>query len=406
MSEQFGSYVIHDELGVGGMATVHLAESRTKGGVLRRVALKRLFSHIADIPELRESFIHEARLARYLRHPNIAQVYEYGRYRGVYFIAFEFVPGPTMQQLARQCDAHVGPIPIPVILAIGRQICDALDHAHNIRDEHGQPLGVVHRDVSPQNLIVSNSGVVKLIDFGLAKAKQSSVHSQAGIIKGKLGYVAPEYLAGKLDARCDLWAVGVVLHELLTNRRLFDFDDDRAILERVRSAPVSPPSRFNPEVSVGLDEIVLTALQRDPARRWQSAATMGSALTAHAKQTRELTPSQLVAWIEWAFSQKKRLREDSGVSALIDIVESGQIEEVEDQEEATVAIRLPSISAAMMERRRESVAMAPVGAAMLGRHAAMPSAPSQSRIWLWIAIALLVVAAGAVAIAKFGVPDY
>ena len=381
VAEKFGSYVIHEELGVGGLASVHLAES---AAIKSRVALKRLFPHVAEIPELVASFVDEARLARYLRHPNIARVYEFGRIRGVYFIAFEFVPGPTVQQLQRQCNAHVGPIPIPVVLEIACQLCDALDHAHNLRDEAGQPLGIVHRDVSPSNLIVSTSGLVKLIDFGLAKTKQSSVQSQAGVIKGKLNYVAPEYLGGKLDARCDLWAVGVVLHELLTGRRLFDAPDGFITLERVRLMAIPPPSRSNREVPPDLDDIVLTALDRDPAHRWQNAAAMRNALTTHARQ-RSLTRKQLVGWIEWAFSQKQRLREDSAVSALHEIIESKQIVEVG---------ALPAISEAMIERRRESAAMLPpIGAAMLHRRT--------TSHWLWLVI-LLIVVAGIVGARKLG----
>src|SRR5690606_20752887 len=160
-----------------------------------------------------------------------------------YSIAFEYGQGPTVQQLARHCDAHVGYIPIPIVLEIASQLCDALHHAHNLCDEEGLPLGIVHRDVTPHNLIVSTTGFVKLIDFGLAKAKQSSVESHSGIIKGKLSYVAPEYLDGQLDVRCDLWAVGVLLHELLTGRKLFDAPDNFGMLEQVRSMPIPPPSR-------------------------------------------------------------------------------------------------------------------------------------------------------------------
>src|SRR2546423_452760 len=205
--ERFGSYMLHEELGTGGMASVHLADWQAPGGVRRRVALKRLYDHIADVPELLAMFIDEARLARYLRHPNIAQVYEFGRISGTYFIAFEFVPGPTVQQLASQCDAHVGPIPIPVILDIACQICDALD--------------------------------------------------------------------------------------------------------RVRSMHIPPPSRFNPEVAPVLDDIVMTALQRDPAKRWQNATVMRTALENHARrlQPQPLTKAQLVQWVEWAFAQKQKLRE-------------------------------------------------------------------------------------------------
>jgi serine/threonine protein kinase len=385
VAEKFGSYLIHEELGAGGLATVHLAESPA---IKNKVALKRLYPHIADVRELVASFIDEARLARYLKHPNIARVYEFGRIKGSYFIAFEFVPGPTVQQLQKQCDEHVGPIPVPVVLEIACQLCEALDHAHNLHDETGQPLGIVHRDVSPSNLIVSNTGLVKLIDFGLAKTKQSSVQSQAGVIKGKLNYVAPEYLRGKLDARCDIWAVGVVLHELLTGRRLFDAPDDFITLERVRLMAIPLPSRINAEVSTELDEIILKALDRDPAHRWQSAAAMRTALATHAK-TRSLTKQQFVAWTEWAFSQKQRLREDSGMSALHEIIDSGQIEEIRD---------LPASVEAMVERQRESVAMRPpIGAAMLHRRS--------SSQWIWIMILLLAVA-GVIAAGRLGLfPD-
>jgi serine/threonine protein kinase len=381
------------------MASVHLADWHPSGRPRRRVALKRLYRHIADIPELLASFIDEARLARYLSHPNIAQVYEFGRIAGTYFIAFEFVPGPTVLQLASHCHQHVGPVPIPVVLDIGCQICDALDHAHTLRDEEGQPLGIVHRDVSPQNLIVSNVGFVKLIDFGLAKAKHSSVQSQAGIIKGKLNYVAPEYISGALTARCDLWALGVVLHELLSGRRLFDTDDDYGTLDRVRSMTIPPPSRFNGEVSPVLDDIVLRALQRDPTKRWQSASEMRAALANHARRLspQPLTKSQLVAWVEWAFAQKHKTREDSGISALHEILLSDQVQAIEDLEDAAAAfVKLPASSAAMMQRRRESALALPVGAAMLHRR-------RSTRIWPWLVGAAAIAVAGLLALAKLGV---
>ncbi len=375
MAERFGSYEIYEELGAGGLATVHLARTRA---VKEPVALKRLYPHIASIRELVASFIDEARLARHLRHPGIARVYEFGKLRGTYFIAFEFVPGPTLLQLKEHCNEYVGRIPVMVVLEIAYQLCDALEHAHNLRNELGHPLGIVHRDVSPSNVIVSSTGQVKLIDFGLAKTKQSTVHSQAGVIKGKLNYVAPEYLAGKLDARCDLWALGVVMYELLTGRRLFDAPEPSAILERVRTLPIPLPSQANPEVTKEVDDIVHKALARDPNKRWQNAGAMRDAIGVAAAG--RLTQRQFVSWVEWVFTQKQPLRsQDSGVSALHDILQSHEIEVVGE---------LPAISAAMMDRRRESVASIPqLGEAMLAR-----SASGKWGMWLAIVLGLAIVA--------------
>jgi eukaryotic-like serine/threonine-protein kinase len=362
MRERFGSYEIYEELGAGGLAAVHLARSRA---IKNPVALKRLYPHVANIRELVGSFIDEARLARHLRHPGIARVYEFGKLRGTYFIAFEFVPGPTLQQLHQHCIDYVGKIPTMVVLDIAYQLCDALEHAHTMRDELGHPLGIVHRDVSPSNVIVSNTGQVKLIDFGLAKTKQNSVQSQVGVIKGKLNYVAPEYLLGKLDARCDLWALGVVMYELLTGKRLFDAPEQGTILDHVRSLPIPPPSRANPEVPPEVDRIVLTALARDPNKRWQRAGDMRDAIGVVAAG--RLTPQQLVSWVEWVFTQKQPLRrEDSAVSALYDIIQSKELEVVGE---------LPAIDGAMLERRRESVAMMPA------------PVPRRSRArWVWLAV--------------------
>src|SRR6185503_5757064 len=147
--------------------------------------------------------------------------------------------------------------PQPITLNVAAQLCDALDHAHNQVDEHGQPLGIIHRDITPSNIILSDAGTLKLIDFVLAKAKVSSEETGRGVIKGKLGYVAPEYLGGKLDHRADLWAVGIIMYELLTSRRLFDGADAFETMTRIRNLPIPRPSIGNPRVTAELDDIVM-----------------------------------------------------------------------------------------------------------------------------------------------------
>lgn len=394
--EEFGSYLVYEQLGVGGMARVHVAESR---GLRKRVALKRLLPHAADNPELVRSFIHEARLVGHLKHTNIAQTYDFGKVGDTYFIAMELLPGPTVAQLIRQCNATVGVIPFPITLNILCQVCDALDYAHNLTDEHGKPLGLIHRDVSPPNIIVSNTGTVKLIDFGVAKIARSSMHTQVGTVKGKFSYMAPEYLNGQLDARCDLWALGAVAHEMLTNQILFDGADDLTVLERVKRGPILPPSRKNREVPRDLDVVVLTALERDPKARWQSAAAMRTALANVATELKTAVPNaQMIEWIEWAFSQKPG-EERNGVSQLIELLEKPSKPGVRAAKaSAAPASKLDDEQVVTAPRPKNRLITTPrVGAAMVRRHR-----PGRNVV-LWL---LLLAITGAVgwAIYQYGIP--
>jgi eukaryotic-like serine/threonine-protein kinase len=318
--EEFGPYLVYERLGQGGMATVHRAEKRGVG-FRRPIALKRLLPHVAADPDLIKLFVDEARLASHLHHANVAQTYELGKVGETFFIAMEYASGPTLTQIVRQCQLAAGELPLPVIVNVASQVCEALDYAHNLCDESGQSLRIIHRDVSPANVIVTNTGLVKLIDFGIAKATISSVKTQTGFIKGKFGYIAPEYITGKIDARVDLFAVGVVAHELLSGRRLFEGQDDFETLANIREMKILPPSRWNPHVTADLDDIVMTALQRDPDQRWQSAAAMQVALSNAARELGVVVgSSQLAEWVDWAFSQ---LPEDSGPLISVEAGDSG-----------------------------------------------------------------------------------
>jgi serine/threonine-protein kinase len=285
------------------MATVNRAEMRGIAGFRKPVALKRLHPHVAKDPSMIRSLVQEARLASHLHHPNIAQTYDLGIVDGTYFIAMEYIPGRTLTQLLQQSAAAARPVPIPIALSILVQICDALDYAHNLCDEHGRRLGIIHRDVSPSNIIVSSTGVVKLIDFGIARvAGRRRTGTRPGLIKGKLSYMAPEYLRGQLDPRADLFGLGVIAHELLTGRPLLHAGNDSDTIRRLRELPIQPPSRWNPDVPEDLDDIVLTALQRSPALRWQNAAAMRTAITNLMMSFGPpVTNHQMLAWVAWTF---------------------------------------------------------------------------------------------------------
>ena len=294
------------------MACVHRAERVGADGFRKPVALKRMWAHLHEDQDFVESFLQEARLASTLRHDNIAQAYECGKIDDTYYIAMELVPGPTLNDLMIQSRTAAGPVPLSIIVEIMIQLCDALEHAH--------AAAIIHRDVSPANVIISASGAVKLIDFGIAKAAHSRVQTQAGFIKGKLSYVAPEYTLGRLDHRADLFAVGVIAHELLTGRRLFLAETDVAIVHNVREKPIVPPSRSNPDIPHDLDDIVMTALQRNPDKRWQNAAAMRVALANAAREVGSASGRQIHDWIEWAFTREPW--RDSLVVRLVDKLET------------------------------------------------------------------------------------
>ena len=301
--ERYGAYRVFEQLGTGGMATVHRAEQDTPQGI-RQVALKWLLP--TTDRKLVTLFQDEARLLRYLHHPNIPETYDSGKVFGTYFIAMEYVDGPTLKQLIEHSAATVGPVPQAIVLNLMAQLLDALDHAHKRRDESGRPLGIIHRDVTPSNLILDQTGALKLVDFGLAKATLASEPSTAGVIKGKLAYIAPEYTRGTIDHRADLWAVGVVMYELLTARRLFDSAQATDTLSRVRALPIPRPSVANPRVSQEVDEIVRTALERDPKHRWPSASSMRDRIRQVSERIGEQADNpRVMEWVGWALEQKR-----------------------------------------------------------------------------------------------------
>jgi len=301
--ESYGPFEVLERLGVGGMAVVHRAIERSVAGFEREVALKRLLPHLAEDASFVRLFVREAKLASLLQHGNIVQLYELGRVGPSYFISMEYIVGRDLRAAIRQARRVVGPPPVAISLAILSELLDALDYAHTRRDETGVPLGLVHRDISPSNLIINESGHLKVIDFGVAMATHGELKTQTGGIKGKLSYMPPEMLVGRpLDGRSDLFAASVIAHELLTTAPLFTGDSEFQTMERVQHMAPPPPSAKNRECPAELDAVVLKGLAKEPDRRWSSAAVMRAELAEIAVRFRlHATSRDVAGWIDWAF---------------------------------------------------------------------------------------------------------
>jgi TonB family protein len=274
--DHFGQYEILERIASGGMAELYKAKRTGVEGFQKIVAIKKILPHLADDEEFITMFADEAKLAAQLNHPNIIHIYDLGKIQaGGYFIAMEYVDGRDLRAIQKSGRELGVPLPVPLAVYIASKVASALDYAHRRRDAEGHDLHIVHRDVSPQNILISYEGDIKLCDFGIAKAASKASQTQSGALKGKLQYMSPEQAWAKpTDRRSDLFSLGVVLHELLTGDRLFRADTDIQTLEKVRSAEVAPPSRLNPEVPRNLDSLVLRALAREPEDRYANASDL------------------------------------------------------------------------------------------------------------------------------------
>jgi eukaryotic-like serine/threonine-protein kinase len=273
----FGRYLLLDRLAIGGMAEVYVAAERDdRAG--RLFALKRMLPTLAEDEEFVSMFLDEARIVAQLAHPSLVAVHDLGKQGDTYYIASEYVPGKDLRAMLGRTRRMGEQIPVPLAAYLGFRVADALDYAHRKRDAQGRELRVVHRDVSPANVLVGFDGSVRIIDFGIAQAAFRTRREET-VLRGKFGYMSPEAASGDaVDRRSDVFALGVVLHEILTGARLFTGPTELAVLERVRSGEIPPPSRLNPAVPPGLDAVVLRALARDVGERWAWASELRDAL--------------------------------------------------------------------------------------------------------------------------------
>ncbi len=268
----FGKYLLLERVNVGGMAEVFKAKAFGVEGFERLVAVKRILPSIAEDQEFITMFIDEAKIAVQLTHANIAQIFDLGKVADSYFIAMEFVRGKDLRAIFDRVRKRGETVPVPMACYCIMKVCEGLDYAHNKKDAAGRALNLVHRDVSPQNVLISYDGEIKLIDFGIAKAANKAGKTQAGILKGKFGYMSPEQVRGlPLDRRSDIFGVGIVLYELLTGERLFVGESDFSTLEKVRNVEIMPPSTYNRKIPEELEQIVLKALAKDVDDRYQTA---------------------------------------------------------------------------------------------------------------------------------------
>jgi serine/threonine-protein kinase len=273
----FGPYLLVERVAIGGMAEI-FAAVRPGDPARRCYAVKRILPTLAEDEELVRMFLDEARLVRALDHPGVVAVHELGRQATGHFIAMDYVPGRDLRELIDRARLRGGGLPVALAASIAWQVADVLDHVHRRRDAAGAPLGVVHRDVSPANVLVGFDGRVRLVDFGIAQTAARGAAGRA-VLRGKFGYMSPELVRGlPTDRRADVFALGVVLHEMLTCERLFTGPSELAVMERVRAAEVRPPSSRNRAVSPSLDAVVLRALAREPDDRYSWASELRDAL--------------------------------------------------------------------------------------------------------------------------------
>ena len=278
----FGEYELLRRVASGGMAEVYLAKAAGVAGFEKHLAIKMIRENLSDDVEFIEMLVNEAKLAVRLNHNNIVQVFDLGKIDRRYFIAMEYINGRDLHALLVKTAKQDVYVPFEVAAYIVRETCAGMHYAHNRNDEHGRPLSIVHRDISPQNILLGFAGEVKLVDFGIAKANIQRNETQVGILKGKFCYMSPEQAWGdKLDNRSDVYALGVVLYEMLTGQMLHQEEDQLKLLEQVRRAQILPPTSIRREIPSDLEAICMQALERDRADRFPSAAAFGQELTRY-----------------------------------------------------------------------------------------------------------------------------
>lgn len=346
----FGQYFILEKIAQGGMAEIFKGLTYDFSGLKKFIVIKRILPHISASPEFVSMLVNEAKLAVQLSHGNVAQVYDLGKVADDYFIVMEYVEGKTLSQIYKKSVALKKPLPVPLVTYMVRELCQGLDYIHHAKDSEGRPLKIVHCDISPQNIIVSGSGTVKIVDFGVAKVAAKLGEKEKGVLKGKFAYMSPEQTLGKnVDARSDIFSTGVLFWEALTGRRLFKKSANAKTIEAVQKMQIYPPSAYREGLPKELNQIVLKALHRDPKERFPQAGDMALALTKfNLNYFPDFKAAHVGETLEELFEQEEHTQELSQekthFEALADEEEEGGYgENLKPSQEITAIVDLKSL---------------------------------------------------------------
>lgn len=303
---QGGQYYLIEKIAQGGMAEIYKGLSYDSSGLKKTVCIKRILPEITASKEFVDSLIDEAKIAVKLSHGNIAQIYDLGKVDEEYFMVMEYVGGKTLSQLNRNAVKKEIKLPIPHICYVIAEVANGLDYVHRRIDDKGNPLNIVHCDISPQNIMISTSGTVKIIDFGIARAAIKERVSDTGILKGKFSYMSPEQALGEpIDHRSDIYSLGIIMHELITGKRLFKAPDKKETLRNVREGNVKPPSSIASDIPEELDSIVMRALSKDRRFRYPFASQMRDEIQKYLHTHHpDFSPIQLTELLEKVFGEE------------------------------------------------------------------------------------------------------
>lgn len=382
---RFGKYLLLEKLATGGMAQLYKGKMTGVEGFEKLVAIKQILPHLAEEKDLVNAFIDEAKLAAMLHHQNIVQIYDFGNMEGTYYIAMEYLLGKDLRMIVKRAQEKNKPLHLEQSLFIISHMCAGLDYAHKMKDFQGRPLNIIHRDISPQNIIITYEGEVKILDFGIAKAATQSTMTQTGMIKGKVAYMSPEQAAGKtIDYRSDIFPTGILLYELITGRRMFT-GDTLQILAKVRDVVFEPVESIINGLPTGIYNILNRALAKEPDQRYQSCGEMLSDIEACMFGPEKIKYNMLMPTASGLAQYMKELFEkdmetdlqvfrDTGEISMAD--ESTTVKDIEHEVKAEAMpverkpqdkiVAQPRLEAPIKEKRKMSIVYAAVAAVVVG----------------------------------------